>query len=55
MEYLSAEGQFFRDLAFEQPGEEPKILVANAVVLIDPVAAAAIGRPLAEALLRPDG
>jgi len=55
MENLTAERQFFGDLSLEQPPHKPVILVAVGIVLIDPIAAASISRPVAEILLDPNG
>src|SRR6266404_3135982 len=52
MEDLAAQRELVGDLALDLPTREPEVLVARAG--IDPVAAAAIGRPVAEALLHPE-
>ena len=54
MEYLSADGQLFGYLPLQQPAEEPIVAIGRVVAVIDPVAAAAIGRPIAEAFLNPE-
>src|SRR5450759_2949625 len=53
MEYLAAERQFISDFPLQDPSGEPVILIAKIIVLIYPVTAAAVGRPLAEAFLHP--
>ena len=55
MEYLSAERQFVCDLTLEQPAKEQIILIAQPLGLIDPIAAAAIGCPIAEAFCTQSG
>ena len=52
MEYLAAYGQLLGHLLLQEPAEEPIILVGGVVPLIDPIAAAAIGRPIAETFLQ---
>ena len=54
MEYFTPERQFFGDLSLEQPPHKPIILVAVIIVLIDPIATAAIRSPIAKALLHPE-
>jgi hypothetical protein len=54
MEYLAADGQLFRHLFLYEPAEEPVITIGGVVALIDPLATAAIGRPIAEAFLQPE-
>ena len=54
MEYFTAERQFFGDLSLEQPPHKPVILVVVIIILIDPIAAATISRPLAKTLLHPE-
>ena len=54
MVYFSAECQLIGDFPLEEPAGKPVILVAEIVVLIDPVAAATISRPIAETLLDPN-
>src|ERR1017187_608223 len=52
IEQLSSKDQLIGDLSLQQPTGEPIVLVPRA--RIDPVTAAAIGRPRAEFLLHPD-
>ena len=54
MEYLAADGQLLGHLLLQEPAEEPIIPVGGVVALIDPIAAAAVGRPIAEAFLYPE-
>src|SRR5579863_5493907 len=54
MEKFAADGELFRDLLLQQPADEPVILIERAAAVIDPIAAAAIGGPIAEAFLQPD-
>ena len=52
MEYLTAERQFVRNFLLEKPAKEPIVFIAKIVILIYPVSAAAIRRPLMEEFLR---
>ena len=52
MKYFPADRKFVGYLSLEQHTREPKILVSRAA-LVDPIAAAAIEGPIAEALLKP--
>ena len=54
MEYLSANDQLFGHLPLQQPAEEPIVAIGRVVTVVDPVTAAAIGRPIAEAFLNPE-
>ena len=54
MKNLAAERQFIRDFLLEKPAEEPIVLIAKISVLIYPITAAAVGRPVAEAFLHPN-
>jgi hypothetical protein len=53
MKNLTAERQFIRNLLLQDPAGEPVILIAKIIVLIDPVSAATVRRPIAEAFLHP--
>ena len=55
MKKFAADGKVLRHLPLQQPAEEPIILVVGAAAVIDPITAAAIGQPIAEALLHPNG
>ena len=54
MKYLATEGQFIGELLLEQPAEEPVVLIAKIIILVDPIATTSIGRPIAKAFLHPD-
>src|ERR1700684_3980192 len=54
VEDFAADSELLRDLTLQQPAEEPVVAICGAVAMIDPVTAAAIGGPLAEAFLNPE-
>src|SRR6202050_2466382 len=54
VEDFAADSELLRNLTLQQPAEEPVVAICGAVAVIDPVTAAAIGGPLAEAFLNPE-
>src|ERR1700683_5535309 len=54
VEDFAADSELLRNLTLQQPTEEPVVAIRGAVAVIDPVTAAAIGGPLAEAFLNPE-
>src|SRR6516225_2842528 len=54
MKDFTTNDQLFRHLLLQQPAEEPIILVHRAAAVVDPIATAAIGRPVTRTFLHPD-
>src|SRR5579872_1993548 len=54
VENFAADSELLRNLSLQQPAEEPVVVIFGAGAVIDPVTAAAIGGPLAEAFLNPE-
>src|SRR5580693_205784 len=53
VEKLTADGELLGDLFLQQPADEPVILVERAAAVVDPIAAAPVSGPIAEAFLQP--
>src|SRR5208282_92751 len=54
MKNFTPDNKILRHLLLQQPAEEPIVLVVRAAAMIDPIAATAIGSPIAKAFLHPN-